>query len=41
MVVTLLHVLLEVLTEVHQGLLHLAVQLLMGETHSGPGGHQL
>lgn len=40
-VVTLLHVLLEVLTEVHQGLLHLAVQLLVGETHSGPGGHQL
>ena len=38
MVVTLFHVLLEVLAEVHQGLLHLTVKLSMGETHSGPRG---
>lgn len=41
-VVTLLHVLLEVLSEVHQGFLHLAVQLLRtvlgGGTRSGPRG---
>lgn len=38
MVVALLHVFLEVLSEVHQRLFHLTVKLLIGETHSGPWG---